>query len=460
MVACCRMTQTGNNTKANNNLSLPLEAKPQRERDAGAPLCGRRSDATPATACRQAPGREVPRERERASDAILAAVAARESQGVTESGRDKGPAPVVEAVTDRRALRRFIDLPRRLYADDPAFVMPLAVEQRQRFSPKNPYLGHARYRAWLARAGGEPVGRITAQVDSLEREAGLGYFGMLEADAPATLAALLATAEAWLREAGCSRVRGPLNLHINEEVGLLVDGFGTPPFVLMGHGRPWYDGAIGAAGYEGAKELLAYTTRPDFEAPAVMRRLAERAARRVAVRPLRRRALAAEAETMRRIFNDAWARNWGFAPLDAASWGETVATLARLMPDDFIQFAEVDGDAVAFIVALPNLNEAARDLDGRLLPLGWLKLLWRLKVRGLGSARVPLMGVTRAYQHSRLGPTLAFMVIDAVRQALHRRGVTEVEMGWILEDNAGMRNIIETIGGRAYKRYRVYEKAL
>jgi hypothetical protein len=210
----------------------------------------------------------------------------------------------------------------------------------------------------------------------------------------------------------------------------------------------------------GVKDLLAYRTRPDFEAPKVMTRLAERASRRVRIRSLRRRDLAQEAETMRRIFDDAWANNWGFAPLDPAGWADTVSTLAKLLPEDYIQFAEVDGEPIAFIVALPNLNEAARDLDGRLLPFGWLRLLWRLKVSGVASARVPLMGVTQAYQHSRLGPTVAFMIIDAVRRALHGRGVTEVEMGWILEDNAGMRNIIETIGGEAYKRYRVYEKDL
>jgi hypothetical protein len=375
--------------------------------------------------------------------------------------RQAGDRPLaVVPLAGPRDLRRFIDLPRQLYTDDPCFIAPLAFEQRQRFSPKSPYAAHARWQGWLALAGDRPVGRITAQVDSLERDPSLGYFGMLEADQPDAVGPLVAAASGWLRAAGKTRVRGPLNLHINEEVGLLVEGFDTPPVVLMGHGRPWYDDALRAAGFAGVKDLLAYRTRPDFEAPKVMRRLAERASRRVSIRSLRRRELAQEAEIMRRIFDDAWANNWGFAPLDPAGWADTVNTLAKLLPEDYIQFAEVDGEPVAFIVALPNLNEAARDLDGRLLPFGWLRFLWRLKVSGVSSARIPLMGVTQAYQHSRLGPTVAFMIIDAVRQALHGRGVTEVEMGWILEDNAGMRNIIETIGGEAYKRYRVYEKDL
>jgi hypothetical protein len=256
------------------------------------------------------------------------------------------------------------------------------------------------------------------------------------------------------------QVRGPFNLHVNDEVGLLVEGFSTPPYVLMGHARPWYGPSVEAQGYAGAKDLLAYLVRPDFDAPRVMERLAQRVSDRVVVRAVRRQNLQEDAGIMRDIFNDAWENNWGFVPLAEEDWAETVSTLTKLMPDDYIQIAEYDGEPVAFIVALPNLNEAARDLNGRLLPFGWAKLLWRLKVRHPKSARVPLMGVRQGFQHSRLGPTLAFMVIDAVRKALHARGVRDVEMGWILEDNDGMRNIIETIGGVAYKRYRVYQKDL
>lgn len=364
-------------------------------------------------------------------------------------------------VTTKRELDDFIRCPRDLYRDDPAWIAPLEVEQRTRFAADSHYASHARWRAWLARdSGGRVLGRITAQIDSLEPQAGLAYFGMLEAASETVLEALVAAASAWLRENGMQRVRGPLNLHINEEVGLLVAGFDTPPCVMMGHARPWYGDALARLGFEGVRDLLAYRIRPDFEAPRVMTRLARHAAPRVTVRPLRRRELAREADTLREIFNDAWADNWGFVPLDRDEWQHTVSSLAKLLPADYLQIAEVDGEPVAFIVALPNINEAARDLDGRLLPFGWAKLLWRLKVRHPRSARVPLMGVKRAFQHSRLGPALAFMVIDAVRKPLHARGVTEVEMSWILEDNDGMRNIIETIGGEAYKRYRVYEKDL
>jgi hypothetical protein len=199
---------------------------------------------------------------------------------------------------------------------------------------------------------------------------------------------------------------------------------------------------------------------PDFEAPAVMRRLVAASAPRVRVRALDRKRMDAEISVLRDIFNDAWAENWGFVPFTPAEFHELGRNLRFLVDPEFIQIAEVDGEAAAFIVAIPNINEAIRGFRGRLFPTGWAKLLWRLKVGYPSTARVPLMGVRRRFQRTRVGPALAFLVIDAVRLALIRRGVKEVELSWILEDNAGMRGIIESIGGRAYKRYRVYERRL
>ena len=378
---------------------------------------------------------------------------------------DNEDSPIsLEVVTQRKQLRQFLALPHRIYASDPAWIAPLGFMKREQLSPANHFFEHARWRAWIAYRQGVPVGRITAQIDEMHLQQhadAVGYFGLLEADDDRDIfAALFGAAEDWLRSEGMRQVRGPFNLHVNEEVGLLVDGFSTPPYVLMGHARPWYGAAAEAQGYQPAKDLLAYQIRPDFEAPRVMERLAARVSGKVELRPVRRKHLLEDAAIMRDIFNDAWQKNWGFVPLAEADWAETVQTLTKLMPADYIQIAEYEGEPVAFIVALPNLNEAARDLNGRLLPFSWAKLLWRLKVRHPQTARVPLMGVRQSFQHSRLGPTLAFMVIDAVRKALHSRGVKEVEMGWILEDNDGMRNIIETIGGKAYKRYRIYQKEL
>ena len=374
------------------------------------------------------------------------------------------PAVSVVALGAGTDLSAFMNVPRRVYATDPNWIPPLKFMEKQRFSPSNHFFDHARWQGWVAFRDGQPVGRITAQIDEqhLDRYAdAAGYFGMLEGeDDPAIFRALFEAAEHWLREQVMAQVRGRFYLHVNEEVGLLVEGFDSPPFILMGHGRPWYGQQVLDGGYTPVKDVLAYKVRPDFEAPRVMTKLAERVSDQVTVRCLRRRQLLDDAEVMRDIFNDAWANNWNFVPWDREDFAETVKTMAMLMPDDYIQIAEYQGRPVAFIVALPNLNEAIRDLDGRLFPFGWAKLLWRLKVGHPSTARVPLMGVRQAFQHSRLGPTLAFLVIDAVRKALHARGVVDVEMGWILEDNDGMRNIIETIGGIAYKRYRFYEKAL
>lgn len=307
------------------------------------------------------------------------------------------------------------------------------------------------------------MGRISAQIDDLHLERyrdATGFFGMLDAeDSQETFGALLETAERWLRKQGMRRIRGPFNLSINQETGVLVDGFDTPPFFMMGHARPYYASRIEGAGYRKASDALAYMITTDFGSEA-MRRLIAMSTHRATVRPLDVGRFATEMQLLRDIFNDAWAENWGFVPFTAAEFDDLGRAFRYLVDPDMIQIAEVDGAAAAFMVLLPNINEAIRGLNGRLFPVGWAKLLWRLKVRYPSTLRVPLMGVRRRFQRSRLGAALAFLVIEAARPAAKRHGAKEIELGWILENNAGMRSIIESIGGRAYKRYRVYERNL
>lgn len=328
----------------------------------------------------------------------------------------------------------------------------------------NPYFRHARWQAFIAWRGSTPVGRISAQVDTLHLERyadATGFFGMLDAeDRPDTFAALIKAAEQWLREQGMRRVRGPFSLSINEETGLLIEGFDTPPVFMMGHARPYYATRIEAQGYRKAVDMFAYKIAADFAPSQIMARLVAAVAKRVTVRPLDRKRFAGEIALLRDIFNDAWAENWGFVPFTAEEFQELGNNLRFLVDPGLIRIAEVDGEPAAFIVVIPNVNEAIRGLDGRLAPLGWAKLLWRLKVRHPATARVPLMGVRRKYQRTRLGPALAFLVIAAAQPRTLALGVKEVELSWILEDNAGMRSIIESIGGHAYKRYRVYERLL
>lgn len=370
----------------------------------------------------------------------------------------------IQPVGNRRQLAEFIAVPWTIYRDDPNWIPPLLFEQRQRLTPKNPFFEHASWQAWTARRDGRTVGRVSAQIDRLylEQQAErTGFFGMLEAvDSPELFSELLDTAENWLREQGMERVRGPFNLSINEECGLLVEGFDTPPAIMMGHARPYYAQRITAAGYRPAKDLLAYHIAPDFETPAVMARLLAKAADKVKVRPLRRKQLRAELEILRAIFNDAWAGNWGFTPFTAAEFRDIGELLTLLVDDDFVQIAEIDERPAAMIVVLPNINEIIRDLNGRLVPFGWLKLLWRLKVRYPGTARAVLMGVRKEFQQSRLASVLTFLVVDAARRGLQRRGIRDIELSWILEDNRGMQDFIEICGGSVSKRYRIYEKAL
>jgi hypothetical protein len=362
-------------------------------------------------------------------------------------------------------LDRFIKLPGSILGSDPAWIPPLNLERRLHLGAKtNPWFEHARWKAWIAYRGDKPVGRISAQIDSLHLEIhadDAGFFGMLDAeDNQETFDALTKVAEDWLRSEGMKRVRGPLSLSINDEVGLLVDGFDTTPYFMMGHTKPYYGARVEQAGYHKAKDMLAYVVEPDFPAPKVMKRLLGKSKQSIRVRPLDNKRFDEELATLRDIFNDAWSDNWGFVPFTEAEFKDLGHTLKVLIASELIQIAEVDGVPAAFIVALPNVNEVIKDFGGSLLPFNWAKLLWGLKVKFPKSSRVPLMGVRKIFHNTPLGPGLAFLVIDAVRHHLVARGVKEVELSWILEDNDGMRNIIEAIGGRDYKRYRVYEKAL
>ena len=368
-------------------------------------------------------------------------------------------------VSGKADLAEFIRLPAAIFKDDPHWIAPLFLERKIHLSPKhNPYFQHAKSQAWLAWRGDVAVGRISAQVDQMhlaQHHDATGFFGMLDAeDNQETFAALITTAEQWLAEQGMRRVRGPFNLSINEETGLLIDGFADPPVFMMSHALPYYRERIEQCGYHKAADTLAYLIKPNFVAPPVMQRLLKMASERVTVRTLDRSRFDEEIMLLRDIFNDAWSENWGFVPFTEAEFKELGQNLKFLLHDEYIQIAEVDGEAAGFIIGMPNINEAIRDLKGKLFPFGWLKLIWRLKIKGPASGRVPLMGVRKKFQKTRLGPGLAFLIIEEVRNELHKRGAHRLELSWILEENAGMRNIIESIGGTAYKRYRVYEREL
>jgi hypothetical protein len=341
----------------------------------------------------------------------------------------------------------------------------LLAERKAAFSANHPYFKHAKWCAWVAYRDGKPVGRISAQIDDLHLEqydTKTGFFGLVEAiDDPEVFSALFETAESWLREKGMREVIGPFNLSINQDLGVLVEGFDSPPYVMTGHSPDYYSDAIERCGYRPAQDLLAYGLDSGTLAiPRVMRALIKRSGDRVKVRCLGSRPKKSELDSMRDIFNDAWKNNWNFTPFTSEEFNLIGKEILLAAPKDFIQIAEIDGQDAAFIVLLPNINEAIADLDGHLLPFGWARLFWRLKVGFPKSARVALMGVREKYQNTRFGPALAYLIINAVMEAGKAKGLERVEMSWILDHNHGVRNIIESVGGKITKRYRMYEKSL
>ena len=377
---------------------------------------------------------------------------------------DPGAIEIVPVNTTAE-LEAFIRLPMRLNAKDPAWISPLLMERREALSPRhNPVFEHLEAQFWLARRDGRDVGRISAQIDALaptDPAAPAGYFGMIAAeDDPEVFAALFATAEAWLKARSRAVAMGPFNLSINEETGLLVDGFDTPPMLLMGHDPPYAGPRIEALGYAKAKDMFAYISgEPNFS-PAVKARLAKPLGRGVRLRPLDTRRYDEQVHALVEIYNDAWSGNWGFTPLTEAETRHLGKSLKPILEKRLIWFLDIEGEPAAFGVILPNVNEAIRDLDGRLLPFGWAKLLWRLKVRGVRTGRMPLMGVKRKFAADPRGIMAPFQIVDRMHQEGLRLGWEAVETSWILEDNRPMRHIVEAVGARQYKTYRVYQKLL
>jgi hypothetical protein len=357
-------------------------------------------------------------------------------------------------------LNRFIRLPSRLYAADPHFIAPLETERRDALTRKNPYFEHAEAQLFLAMRDGRDVGRISAQVDRLVQQPDIGHFGLVAAqDDAEVFAALFASAETWLRAQGKSRVQGPFNLSVNEETGLLIDGFETPPVIFMPHDPRYAAGHVERQGYSKAKDLIAYLYDLEEFPPSARKLIARHRPHGMTVRHLDFKRYAAEFDTIREIFNDAWSQNWGFVPFTEAEFKHLAKGLKPFLDPQLGAIVEVNGQPVGFGILLPNLNEAIRDFNGRLLPFNWLKLLWRLK-RNMRTSRVPLMGVRRSYTGGLAAGLVPFLLIDSMRTRARARGFKEVELSWILEDNKPMRRIIESLGAMAYKTYRVYEKQL
>jgi len=377
----------------------------------------------------------------------------------------------VRPVRSKADKKAFIDLAYRLNGDDPNWVPPLKDEVSGLITPgKNPWFEHAEAAFFLAERGGGIVGRISAQVDTLVLEhmaAGLGQWGMFEGEDEDVFKVLIAAAETWLREKGMTRSMGPFSLGIWDEPGLLIEGHDHPPMVMMGHNKAAYQAWVEGAGYAKAKDLYTYELEVAKPFPPLVQRIVAAGEKnpRIRLRNVDKSRFDQEAALILSILNDAWSTNWGFIPLTDSEIAFAGKKLKAIVFEDMIRIAELESDGVwepvAFMMTLPDLNLLMKDLGGKLFPFGWAKLLWRLHRKRFDQARVPLMGVVKRLQASRLASQLAFMLIETIRAGtIAHYGTRRGEVGWVLEDNGPMISIAEAIDSRRNRTYRIYEKAL
>jgi hypothetical protein len=377
-------------------------------------------------------------------------------------------APVtIRPVVTKKDKKQFVDFAWEVYKDDPHWVPPLKDEVHGLITPgKNPWFEHGKAQLWLAERGGKVVGRISAQVDELVQEhmeKGTGNWGFLDALDEEAAHVLIATAEDWLRAQGMKQSLGPISLSIWDEPGLEIEGFDEDPTAMMGHHRPEYQGWIESAGYAKAKDLLTYEVDiAHWDDPKINRliRMGENNPH-IRIRQVDKSKFNQEARIILNILNDAWSSNWGYVPLTEAEIAYAGKKLKPIIYNELVRVAEIDGEPVAFMLTIPDINELTKDLNGELFPFNFIKLLWRLRKPRVGRARVPLMGVAKKLQQSRLASMLAFMMIEYTRRdCVGKFGIGMGEFGWILEDNKGMLSIAELPGARINHRYRIYEKKL
>jgi GNAT superfamily N-acetyltransferase len=366
----------------------------------------------------------------------------------------------VAPVRGRRDLAAFVDLPYALHRDDPRWTPLLRRDVRALLSPrKNPFFRHARAQHYLARRDGRVVGRITAIENALHNEFHhdrVGFFGFFESrDDPPAAAALVAAAAEWARSRGLAVLRGPTSFSTNDEAGLLVDGFHTPSVLMMPHNPPHYPRLLEAAGLRKAKDLLVYEKTSEPPPSRLVAAVGKLAARhRIRLRALDLARFDEEVARVKGLYNAGWERNWGFVPMTDEEVDFLAGQLRPVVVKDLVLFAERDGEAVGFAVALPDLNVALRtNRSGRLLP-GIVKVLWA--ARRIDRLRILLLGTLPAWR----GKGVDALLYLGLWQAARARGYRWAEAGWILEDNHPMRNALARMGFSVYKTYRLYDLPL
>lgn len=362
-------------------------------------------------------------------------------------------------------LRDFLDVVGYVYRDDPCYVRSLDLDLGNRLGKRNPFFDHGEAVAFTAHKNGWCVGRATASIDRSHLELyrdDTGFFGFFDTiDDPEVASALLDAARTWLRDRGMRRVRGPLSLNMNEEVGCLVEGFDTPPMMLMTHHRPYQGGLIEGAGLQKVKDLYAWRySVGDVPKRAQKAHDEISAYPEVRTRNVDKRHLERDLRLIMDVFNDAWSENWGFVPLSQREVVQMGKDLKPIYLPELSLITEIDGEPAAVALALPNVNEVIRDLDGKLFPLGLPKLLYRLKIRGTRTARLMILGIKKKYRAVRRYAGLSIYLYVRMNAGGLRTGIETGELSWTLEDNGPVNVAIKMMGGSIYKRYRLYEGAL
>jgi GNAT superfamily N-acetyltransferase len=374
---------------------------------------------------------------------------------------------VVSPVRSKRELKQFIKFPWRIYRGDRNWVPPLLIERKAFLNPnKNPFYDHAEVELFLAKRKDEVVGTIAGIINCRHNEfhgEKTAFFGFFEVIDDYNVAkALLAEVENWAKLRGMNTLRGPANFSTNDEVGLLVNGFDMPPTVFMTYNPSYYAGFVERFGFRKAMDLYAYEiTRETYEGrhekiPEKLQRVAELVPKRygVTVRKVSMKYLKGEVNRVKKIYNKAWERNWGFVPMTDKEFDHMANGLKQIADPDLIFFAEKDGEPIGFSLSIPDVCEVLRRMNGKMFPLGWL--IWLIGKRRIKGFRVMAMGVLKEYRGKGFDSLFYFTTITEGG----RKGYNRCEMGWVLETNDVMNRTLEMLGGKICKTYRLYDLTL
>jgi hypothetical protein len=359
----------------------------------------------------------------------------------------------------------FLNVVDYIYQGDRNYVRPLDMDMKDRVSLKNPFFEHGEGVIFLAYRNGFCVGRITAQINRqhLERyHDDVGFFGFFDTIDDEDVAKLLLDAAGnWLRERGMKKIRGPFSLSINEEMGCLIEGFDTPPMLLMPHHREYQGPLTEKCGFEKLKDVYAWRYTVKNLPPRAQRAHDEIAALpEVKTRHLDPRKLDSEVRLVMDIFNDAWLENWASLPYTERELSKLASDLKLILIPELTYLAEIDGEPAAFAIAMPNINELIKDMKGKLGPIELAKLLWRLKVEGPKTARLALLGIRKKFRGQRKYAGLSTYLYAKLNQSGERLGIEWGELSWTLEDNGPVNVGIKFMGGKIYKKYRIFEKSI